>query len=1049
LVGLSLDSFQSSVLGPSKTPKKKLSMSYVYRCTLLAVITLSVSALACAQAAASSAASSTVGPSSAPGKPAKPPAPKTPKAKYFVELYPLPSKSIPPKLGSCFPGTLEFPATNASDVAKLLTSESGFTLAAVSPDKVVVYYQSQKPKSADRQTLENQMDRLAAADFNDVIAIPVPTGSAEKNVAQLTLPPDGSIVVKAVGSNCVVVATKNQADPLTVAAVGKSISSFYWRNPVAPPTQRLFYLDATTVAKKLASPSDSTDETSSGGKTAPSKPKASSSGGEGVTATSTATPTISISVVPGSSTATADGNGGKSSDSNQQPGQTNPDSTNSGNINVGSNGTSNKPSSPDKTTSKNTPAAAPKPPAMQPVNDMMVYSNEDGTDRGIFERNRLMAVLDLPRPEVLLNIWSLQASSADYKIVTAEAEASRELIAHHNDLLQGVIDKGWDSLSQKMAAPGFFDQQFYAYVTKKFAETTHDIEVVSAEAMEQQPSTAKKNSTGPIDSGNQSRLEQTVDSNRPRWGWCDSFKYCLGFNRAFEPLRPTFTNLLIGMIAAKDPYNSAQETVSAMESHSTASAANAGCRSRSSAGQDPCADQDTVARFRSCIRRVDLQLHTFSAQASQDCELKDRIAMNEQIIGGQDESFHLECFREQTEQSFGPRPPGNNLPYATTRPGLLRAAVADFLFNYKWAIQYPHDFIPYDLSQSAQELNSEFNPLVLAFNRDVSAFTVNLQAELQCKYEADISRHESGNWFKNGDNTFINDGILSVRGISGIESLVDTVTQSFFDATNPPSLTDLAKSISDAEKNVPGVLKTNLSADEAAVLLGALNSVQPAEAKIGRELKLDITPHSLAGASSAELEVKLTAQEVANPTRFTSDKSAEDALSRIAKHDVSTRVRVESLKLFEVSAFSAMLQRPRSKFPIVPPFFEVPYFGSFIGWPLNGAKVYHRSTAIVSAVIVPTAADLAFGIDFGADRLCDEAGCHRANSPNDFGLLPLRNFHKAMVECLASGGSTPYTGLLGEHPGSAAGSCENLALFTPKEKTSKRNVSAPATVPPE
>ena len=183
------------------------------------------------------------------------------------------------------------------------------------------------------------------------------------------------------------------------------------------------------------------------------------------------------------------------------------------------------------------------------------------------------------------------------------------------------------------------------------------------------------------------------------------------------------------------------------------------------------------------------------------------------------------------------------------------------------------------------------------------------------------------------------------------------------------------------------MLKTNLTANEAAVLLGALNSVQPAEAKIGRELKLDITPHALAGASSAELEVKLDCPGSRQcPTRFTSDKSAEDTLSRVAKHDVSTRVRVESLKLFEISAFSATLQRPRSKFPVVPPFFEVPYFGSFIGWPLPGAKVYHRRTRlIVSAVIVPTAADLAFGIDFGADRLCDEDGCHRANSPKDFG----------------------------------------------------------------
>jgi hypothetical protein len=154
------------------------------------------------------------------------------------------------------------------------------------------------------------------------------------------------------------------------------------------------------------------------------------------------------------------------------------------------------------------------------------------------------------------------------------------------------------------------------------------------------------------------------------------------------------------------------------------------------------------------------------------------------------------------------------------------------------------------------------------------------------------------------------------------------------------------------------------------------------------------------------------------------------------------------LKLFEVSAFSAMLERPRSKFPIVPPFFEVPYFGSFIGWPLPGAKVYHRSTAVVSAVIVPTAADLAFGIDFSADRFCEASGCFRANSPRDFGSLPLRNFHKAIIQCFASGGQTAYTGLLSQSPELARGrlACENLALF--ESKAVRDRGTAPSTVPP-
>jgi hypothetical protein len=154
----------------------------------------------------------------------------------------------------------------------------------------------------------------------------------------------------------------------------------------------------------------------------------------------------------------------------------------------------------------------------------------------------------------------------------------------------------------------------------------------------------------------------------------------------------------------------------------------------------------------------------------------------------------------------------------------------------------------------------------------------------------------------------------------------------------------------------------------------------------------------------------------------------------VARHDTNTRVRVESLKLFDVSAFSAMLQRPRSKFPILPPFFEVPYFGSFIGWPLSGARVYHRSTAIVSAIIVPTATDLAFGIEFGTDRVCDDTHnpnqplrCHYAHSPHDFGALPLRSFHKAMVQCFASGGKTFYPGKLMDQPENRS-DCADLSL---------------------
>lgn len=118
--------------------------------------------------------------------------------------------------------------------------------------------------------------------------------------------------------------------------------------------------------------------------------------------------------------------------------------------------------------------------------------------------------------------------------------------------------------------------------------------------------------------------------------------------------------------------------------------------------------------------------------------------------------------------------------------------------------------------------------------------------------------------------------------------------------------------------------------------------------KVGREFKIDITPHSLSGASAAELEINMTTQETADPTLYTNGKSDTDNLSRMAKHITEAKVRLESAKLFEISTFTALLQRSRRNFPLIPPFVEIPYINSILSLPLPGAKEYHMSTAIMS-----------------------------------------------------------------------------------------------------
>jgi hypothetical protein len=81
-----------------------------------------------------------------------------------------------------------------------------------------------------------------------------------------------------------------------------------------------------------------------------------------------------------------------------------------------------------------------------------------------------------------------------------------------------------------------------------------------------------------------------------------------------------------------------------------------------------------------------------------------------------------------------------------------------------------------------------------------------------------------------------------------------------------------------------------------------------------------------------------------------------------------------------------------------------------IGLPLPGAKVYYRSTAIVSAIIVPTAADLAFGMQYTSDRaVTGEGDALSFRHIASMNQLPwqqqkLYDYNRARAECFATNG---------------------------------------------
>jgi uncharacterized repeat protein (TIGR01451 family) len=468
-----------------------------------------------------------------------------------------------------------------------------------------------------------------------------------------------------------------------------------------------------------------------------------------------------------------------------------------------------------------------------------------------------------------------------------------------------------------------------------------------------------------------------------------------------------------------------------------------------------------VSEQATCLKHARTELIKEHASERLSCQVLDEVALRAQERCQVAQTFPLSCFTIQAAQSFAStdsvstfppeqlnelaeqplaysemvRTSDDELPKAgTTRIGLLRAAVADFLFNYKMAQEFPQDFVPYDLQHSAQELNAELNQMVVAFNDDVAALSRHLSDHLE-------NEPNKNNLFEVWRNhkSFLSDGIITLRGIGGIQSTVDTTTQNFFNATQAQSLSGALASMGGGSGSGSGTGSTAAQGNAAALSAlekGALNVTTglpalaallptPAQAQIGRQLSFYATPHTLPGASSAELDVQLIAGDNQPPALYQAGNatSTADADSEISRFNVTTRVRVESIKLFELSSFSALVQRPRAKFPLVPPFVEIPFIGSLASLPLPGAKEYHRSTAIVSAVLVPTATDLAYGIDFAHDRLItDETRTTWGQNyqmrsvssltqfQTDSERTPIRAFHKAMVNCLATGGGLVFPG---------------------------------------
>ena len=586
---------------------------------------------------------------------------------------------------------------------------------------------------------------------------------------------------------------------------------------------------------------------------------------------------------------------------------------------------------------------------------------------------------------MILTAWVTQNSSTSSQAIGAFSNMVKGMVADYDKEFEFVVLRGWESVKRQSAQDGYFNEPFRSYIEDRFVADTFK---------ESTPGSSVKGLSQAFLDSSQAKLADPVyPMRRTDLGICERGRYCLGYNSLFNPIKPALTDLLLTIIAAQEPVMIGDNAIAAVEGHAPPALAESVC--------DREGDGEVRKRCHALWSNLDLD-HLSPPPGAPSCAERDFHGILGSLLTQGEPRVHLQCFKEEAETLLASEPAsGGYPPYGV---GLLRAAIADFLFNYKMSQHYPHEFVPYDLSHSADALNNALSPLIDAFNRDLWSYQIFVRADMQYRVEMLNSRTDERCCVKRlfglDKPSFFNDGLVTVRTISGQSTSVSTTSQSFLNASTAPELSTLLSSLAGSSAPaataapVPTTTTTttptgtttstttpppaappapSLPAGSFGLIAAGLANYQTSFAQIGRQLSFSATPRSLNTASSAEIAVTLNADESAGEPLYTGPGANDPAFntSRVANHDTATRVRVDSIKLFEVSSFSAIVERSRSRFPLLPPFVEIPYIGTFAGIPLGAAKEFHSSTAIISAYVVPTAADIAYGLRFVSDLVVD------------------------------------------------------------------------------
>ena len=214
-----------------------------------------------------------------------------------------------------------------------------------------------------------------------------------------------------------------------------------------------------------------------------------------------------------------------------------------------------------------------------------------------------------------------------------------------------------------------------------------------------------------------------------------------------------------------------------------------------------------------------------------------------------------------------------------------------------------------------------------------------LQEHLQKQLTKDVAKDKHLSYTSNG--------LVTVKVVSGNQAQVQTQSLNYFPQNPTIKLEDFAKALVSGGGSSSQSSGTGSStggggsgtAAKAALLGGTLNPIisavaaysaaQPAQvtAKVGSGLALTVTPHTLSSATGAELNVNVVYNENAAAmisSDATKSQANDDLNSRVSEHEVTTLVRMDCLKFFEISTMQSVIARQRDRWKPIDPVVEIP-----------------------------------------------------------------------------------------------------------------------------